>query len=68
MKLKYVDQGDDGTYWRVGERQITDITMLENGNGPMGHYDMIYLYRNNAEKPFAAMPAHQCSIWEFEDD
>lgn len=64
MKLKFVEQ-PDGALFRVGENFVTAITILKDGNGPMGQYDMIYLFRDDEKVAFAAMPAHQCMFWEF---
>jgi hypothetical protein len=70
MRLKRVWTSWEQGY-EVGENGITDIVMLTDGNGPMGNYDVIYLYKRkidakNRPRPFAALPAHMAHLWEYE--
>ena len=69
MELKITNLTMAGPY-RVGNeiqgtgQSCSRIEMRNNGYGPMGFYDVIYIY-GYGEKPLRAMPAHNTDIWEF---
>lgn len=72
-QLTYVQQGteDFETVHRAGQsydsnnKEVTRIEMVRDGAGPMGWYDMIYVYVGKDEKLFAALPAHMCNHWKI---
>lgn len=60
QELSYVEW-PNGEYRRVGENGVTDITLLDDGNGPSGPYDVIYISFSDA--PQEVTPAHHCIKW-----
>ena len=54
--------------YQIGVNGVIRIELVTNGHGPMGFYDVIYIYADESdpEKPWRAMPAHNTDFWEYE--
>jgi hypothetical protein len=50
--------------WEVGENGVVRIVLRRDGAGPMGWYDMIYVYTERDEFPWLSMPAHLTDFWQ----
>lgn len=48
-----------------GVPEVCRIEMVTDGHGPMGYYDVIYIYLTGLNTHFAALPAHMCNEWKF---
>ncbi len=62
--LSVQSPGEGEGWYRVGTN-ASRIILTNEGHGPMGMYDLIYVYKEGATSPFAALPAHQCGMWEY---
>jgi len=49
----------------IGNNGVTRIELRTDGQGISGEYDMIYIYADNPDNPWQAMPAHNCKCWAY---
>lgn len=61
-RLRQADRWSIGV--KTGGITVCDIRLRCDGHGPMGYYDVIYIY-SSGDSPFAAMPAHNVEFWKY---
>lgn len=67
--LEWIQLGPDkdATCYIVGQRysngKLSRICLSDTGSGPLGPYDVIDIYFEDADRPMITIPAHQAAAW-----